>query len=270
MSTGRQISSPNPPSGSPLAAPDGPGWLLLRGLVRERRHWGSFPERLAESTKSPVLCLDLPGVGTERDRPSPASIAGIVADLRARFLPLRGDGQWAIFAPSLGGMIAMAWADSHPTDFVHLAVCNTSTKDLGGIFQRFSPEALRTVLAALPGALLGAAPEAREARTLGLVSNTPHGRAQAAVFAGYAREAPIGVDVLVRQLWAASRTNAPASLSIPVTVMCSDGDRLCSPAISRALAARLRAALHVHPDAGHDLPLDDPDWVIARLVEIAP
>ncbi|MSP54260.1 MAG: alpha/beta hydrolase [Myxococcales bacterium] len=264
MSKGQEISSfSSQKPGQTL------GWLLLRGLVRERRHWGSFPERLAESTRGPVLSLDLPGVGTERDRPSPSSIAGVVADLRDRFIAERGEGAWGILAPSFGGMIAMAWAKAHPQDFAHVAVCNTSTKDLGSTFQRFSPEALRTLLAALPSALLGADPEAREARILGLVCNTPHGRAQAAEFAGFAREVPIGVDVLVRQLWAASQTNAPASLSIPVTVMCSEGDRLCSPAISRALAARLGAALHVHPDAGHDLPLDDPDWVIARIVEIA-
>ena len=60
---------------------------------------------------------------------------------------------------------------------------------------------------------------------------------------------------------------------MPLTVLASNGDRLCSPIASRRLAARLGAPLHVHPTAGHDLPLDDPDWVIARMcepVELAP
>ena len=241
-------------------------WLLLRGLVREQRHWGSFPEALADRAKSRVLCLDLPGVGTERDRPSPTRIGGIVEDLRARLQARQSGETWGIFAPSLGGMIAMAWVEAHPEDFVRIAVCNTSTRDLGGVFERFSPSALGTVLAALPGVAFGEDPLARESRTLALVANTPHGRAQAATFAGYARETPIGVDVLVRQLLAASRTSAPAALAIPALVLCSDGDRLCSPQISRRLAERLGARLAVHPAAGHDLPLDDPEWVIRELL----
>ncbi len=238
-------------------------WLLLRGLVRERRHWGDFPERLA-AAGGDVLTLDLPGVGTERGRPSPTSIAAIVADLRARWLAERGAGgdPWRLFAPSLGGMIALAWAEAHPDDFAGVAVCNTSARDLAGVLDRFSPAAIRTVARAL-----AAGGEAREAHILGLVSNTPHGRAHAPRFASFAAEAPVGTDVLARQLWAASRATAPRALATPLLVLCSDGDRLCHPRASRALAERLGAPLAAHPEAGHDLPLDDPDWVVARLVE---
>jgi pimeloyl-ACP methyl ester carboxylesterase len=233
-------------------------WLLLRGLVRERRHWGDFPARLAARTGGEVVALDLPGVGTERGRPAPTTIAETGADLRARFP--RGEGAWGIFAPSLGGMIALAWAAAHPEDFARVAVCNTSARDLAGPLRRFSPAAVGTVLR---GVWVSGA--AREAEILALVSNTERGRAHAEAFAAYAEEAPIGVDVLARQLFAASRATAPASLSVPLLVLCSDGDRLCDPAASRTLAARLGAPLAVHPTAGHDLPLDDPDWVIERL-----
>jgi alpha-beta hydrolase superfamily lysophospholipase len=249
-------------------------WLLLRGLVRERRHWGDFPARLAARTGGDVLALDLPGVGTERERPSPTSLAAIVADLRERFVShrerngggeRRGDraGRWGLFAPSLGGMIALAWAEAWPDDFAHVAVCNTSARDLAGLFERFSPEALRTVARGLL-----ASGVTRERHILALVSNTAHGPAHAEAFAAYAREAPIGPDVLVRQLLAASRATAPATLAVPLLVLCSDGDRLCSPRASQALAARLGAPIHVHSGGGHDLPLDDPDWVIARLAEV--
>lgn len=242
-------------------------WLLLRGLVRERRHWAGFPSDLAARTGCDVLALDLPGVGTERDRASPTTLGSIVDDLRARFLlgAAAAPGPWAIFAPSLGGMIAMAWAERFPDDFAHVAVCNTSTRDLGTLLQRFSPEALRTLAVSLVANAVARDPVERERRTLALVSNTAHGRAHAEQFASFARSAPIGAGVLVRQLLAASAANAPAALSVPVSVLCSEGDRLCSPAVSRALAARLGAALFVHPDGGHDLPLDDAPWVIDVL-----
>lgn len=252
------------------AIPAGPNWLLLRGLVREQRHWSNFPTLLAEGTRSRVLTLDLPGVGTERGRESPTSIPGIVDDLRARFLPIRAedDRPWALFAPSLGGMVTLDWADRYPGDFVHVAVCNTSTRDLGSLFQRFSPEALRTVLALLWANVFAPDPVARERRTLALVSNTDVGRGHAEAFAEYVRTAPAGPGVLVRQLLAGARYRAPAELAVPITVLCSEGDRLCSPAISRALATRLRAPLLVHPTGGHDLPLDDAAWVVRVLSEV--
>lgn len=234
-------------------------WLLLRGLVRERRHWGDFPDRLAARTGRAVHTLDLPGVGTERGRASPTTIAAIVADLRERWLPLRTPDA-RLFAPSLGGMIAMAWAEAHPDDFAGVAVCNTSASDLAGPLDRFSPAALGTVARGLwkSGA-------AREAEVLALVANTDAGRGLAETFAGYSAESPIGTGVLVRQLMAATRARAPKALQTPLLVLCSEGDRLCHPKASRTLAERLGAPLVVHPTAGHDLPLDDPEWVVEQL-----
>lgn len=201
--------------------------------------------------------LDLPGVGTERDRPAPTSIAATVEDLRARLD--RDQHPLGIFAPSLGGMIALDWAARWPDDFARVVVCNTSARDLAGPFERFSPASLRTtVLAVTAGSRL-----ARERHVLGLVSNTEAGRSRAEVFAGF--EPAIGVNVLLRQLWAGSRVVAPASLAIPSLVLCSKGDRLCSPIASYRLAERLGARVVEHPTAGHDLPLDDPDWVCQQI-----
>jgi pimeloyl-ACP methyl ester carboxylesterase len=52
-----------------------------------------------------------------------------------------------------------------------------------------------------------------------------------------------------------------------VLLLCSRGDRLVHPDCSRALARRWQCALAEHPDAGHDLALDDADWVVARIVQ---
>ena len=43
-------------------------------------------------------------------------------------------------------------------------------------------------------------------------------------------------------------------------------DRLVSPRCSQRLAAAWKVPLALHPSAGHDLPLDDPDWLLAQLV----
>lgn len=238
-------------------------WLLLRGLVRERRHWLDFPEQLAARTGGRVLTLDLPGVGTERHRDAPWTIRETVEDLRRRFLAEAGDGHWRLFAPSLGGMIALHWAHEHPEDFAEVVVSNTSARNLAGPFERLRPEALRTVILGL----FTLNRLSRERRILRLISNTPRGLAQAETFTALAQEAPIPPRVLFRQLFAATWATAPEKLRVPLLVLCSEGDRLCSSSVSKVLAARTGGRLAVHPDAGHDLPLDAPDWVLDRMIE---
>ena len=91
-------------------------WLLLRGLAREQRHWGRFPDALrSQLPDDQVFCLDLPGTGTEHQRKSPLEIAGIARDVRARFAGLRAQhpGPWRLLAVSLGGMVAMQWCADH-------------------------------------------------------------------------------------------------------------------------------------------------------------
>ena len=70
----------------------------------------------------------------------------------------------------------------------------------------------------------------------------------------------------LRQLAAAARYrwsgSAPAQ---PVLVLRSAGDRLVDPACSQRIAEAWRAGLLTHPDAGHDLPLDDGPWLAAQV-----
>jgi pimeloyl-ACP methyl ester carboxylesterase len=244
-------------------APSRPrNWLLLRGLIREARHWNGFDAQLAARLDGGrALCLDLPGVGTERHRPCPPSIPEIVDDLRARFLVERSDGDWGLLAASLGGMVALDWGSRYPDDFVRIAVSNTSARDLSSLTERLSPFAMRT----MARALFAGDRVAREGEILGLVANSDAGRAMAPAFAALADEAPVSRATLVRQLVAGARSKAPARLGVPLLVLCSDADRMVSSECSKRIAARYGADLRVHTAAGHDLPLDDPSWVIDQL-----
>ena len=85
-------------------------WLLLRGLAREQRHNGRFAEVLADALGDATAHgIDFPGAGTEFARLSPASIRGIMEDIRARWLRLREEhpGEWSLLGISLGGMVTM-------------------------------------------------------------------------------------------------------------------------------------------------------------------
>ncbi len=237
-------------------------WLLLRGLAREQRHWGEFRQAL-EGQGAQVLCLDLPGAGTERGRKSPASIPAIAEDVRRRWLALRGEERWGVCAISLGGMVAMQWCAAHPEDFGAVVLVNTSAGNLSPPWQRMRWTAVPQVLRAL----VSRDPAAREERILRITTRMRGGLA--AVAREWAALPSMDRGNVLRQLAAAIRFRAPAPLRPPTLVVSAAQDPLTHPQCARVLAQHLRAELSVHPQAGHDLPLDDPQWVVEQAVLLA-
>ncbi|WP_420538500.1 alpha/beta fold hydrolase [Marinobacter subterrani] len=59
--------------------------------------------------------------------------------------------------------------------------------------------------------------------------------------------------------------NPPKSLTL---LLASRADRLVSSRCSSQLARLWGCDLVEHPWAGHDLPPDDPDWVLAQLLNL--
>src|SRR4029450_12531869 len=104
---------------------------------RQKRRCGSLPEQLSAACGGErVLCLDLPGFGTEHARRSPWSIAGIADDVRERFLVERGGDGWSVLGISLGGMVALDWCARHRGDFARCVTVNTSARPSGAL-ERF-------------------------------------------------------------------------------------------------------------------------------------
>jgi pimeloyl-ACP methyl ester carboxylesterase len=238
------------------------GWLLVRGLGREQRHWGSFPEMLGAALSAPVVCIDLPGFGTEHRRRSPANVQQITDDVRRRFGRTRGEGRWSILGISLGGMVALDWCARFPSDFERCVTVNTST-NLSPRRHRLRAGALRV----LPATLLGSS-LARERAVLRISSSAPAADREpvARRYARWVAERPPSPSSVVWQLVAAATFDVPGRVEPPLLVLGSKGDRMvywqCSEAIARALGAPLR----LHDRAGHDLPLDDPEWAREQIV----
>jgi pimeloyl-ACP methyl ester carboxylesterase len=241
-------------------------WLFLRGLSREQRHWGAFVDVFrAAAPGARVHLLDLPGTGTELGRASPLTVRGIVADLRARHGALRAahPGPWGLLAMSLGGMVAMDWCAAHPGDFARLVLANTSASDVGRPWDRMRPGALLTTVRVM----LSRDPVERERRVLSMVTRRRTDLdAVAREWADIHATRPVTRATVLRQIGAALRFRAPPRLGLPVLVLSGAGDALASPACSRALAARFGARLEVHPEAGHELALDAPEWLAERIV----
>lgn len=240
-------------------------WVLLRGLVRESRHWGDFPELLhRELPDATVVTLDLPGNGSLSHMCSPARI-GHMAEHCRRALTEKGlEPPYDLLAQSMGGMVAMAWQAAHPQEIGNAVLISTSVRPHGAFYRRLKPRNY----ALLAGMLLGSRDALREeARILRIISSRGDKQQQILdAWAGYARERPVSRVNALRQLLAAARFRDPGNAR-PSRVLLLAGarDRLVDPACSQALASAWNADLIIHPDAGHDVPLDDGPWVAGQV-----
>lgn len=239
-------------------------WILLRGLTRETGHWADFARALAERSGEPVVSVDLPGNGDRWQQASPLDVESIAQDVRRR---AASPGERVrVLALSLGAMAALEWCRLDPEAIAGCALINTSGSGLSPFWQRLRPANYPRVARML---LPGLSPVERERHVLAMTSARPrsHGGMPDA-WAALSRSHPVRAANALRQLWAAARYRPPPTPPpVPLLLLASQGDRLVSPQCSRRLASHWNLPLRMHPWAGHDLPLDDPEWVLRELLE---
>ena len=251
-------------------------WVLLRGLVREQRHWNDFPEIFKRYFPNDRLILhDFAGNGKRFREKSATSIQGMVEDIR---YTLAFDSQTSdskqqpayIIALSLGAMVATEWMIRYPDECAASVLISTSIKGLNPLHQRLLPSTYPSIIRSLllPGPL-----EQKESRNLKLVSNLAaddETRREKLIrqWGYYARECPVSASNGLRQLIAAARFQIPDNKPRqPVLILRSRADHLVSPECSVTLAEHWQKPIQTHETAGHDIPLDDADWVCRRISE---
>ena len=149
--------------------PSEPTWVLLRGLMREARHWGDFPALFGTVfTNATIATPDLPGNGRLFEGRSPTSIAAMVESCRASLADAGHAPPYRLLALSLGGMVATEWARRHPAEIAVLVLINTSMRPFNPFHQRLRPRNYATLMRTL---LLPGSTALREAAILDLVSN---------------------------------------------------------------------------------------------------
>ncbi len=254
--------SPPPPTPPTSAAPT---WVLLRGLTREAAHWGSFPSVFRQVLPGAQLhLLDLPGNGTRHAERSPATVQALVSDVRQQIAQRGISTPVHVLALSLGAMVAAQWAHTAPHELAGAVLVNTSLRPFSPLHHRLHPRNWPRVLRL---ALGRPTPDAAERLVWQMTSRQRSvDEAVIAAWVTARRQHPVRGANALRQLLAAARYRAPAQApAVPLLLLAGAGDRLVDPRCSHALAQAWRAPLREHPRAGHDLPLDDPQWVAEQV-----
>jgi pimeloyl-ACP methyl ester carboxylesterase len=240
-----------------------PTWVLLRGWTRDARHWNDFAERLAAATPGArVVAVDLPGSGQAHAMRSPWTVQGIAGHVRESLRASGLEPPYALLAISMGGMVATAWAQGWPADIDSAVLINTSMRPFSPIAQRLLPRNAGRLLS-VPFSPARAA----ERTILRLTSRArADDRPLLDRWVSHRRERPVRrVDALA-QLVAAARFRAPRDNPFrQVLLLTSTRDALVDTRCTLALGRAWNCEVRSHPRAGHDLPLDDPDWVVTQV-----
>jgi len=242
-------------------------WLLLRGLARDSRHFGDFPKLVqAHFPSGQVICLDLPGFGTQKNYRSPILISQIVNHVEMQFNEVKKNNSepWAIFGISLGGMVALNWLGNKDCPFVIGIIANSSANLPLRIpaFDRISKEGIATLAKILRTQI----PNQIELSVMQLVSNRGIDRKVLEKWTHWYLENPISTKNFLFQLIAAATFVAPIKLFRPAIFLASKKDRMVNWHCSERLFNYYQAPLAIHATAGHDLILDDPQWVVNQMV----
>lgn len=260
-------------------------WVFLRGLARHSTHWHSFTEVFARELEGrEVEHYDLAGNGSQSHRSSFWNLREALEDIReqrktnflARSIENPSENQKAskeqtpvhLLTISMGSMLGALWAELYPEEIASLTLINTSDRRHGFFFERLQPGSWLP----LTRAIFATRPTAREEEILRITTHRLMSLQESAE--KFSHHPPPKLRNFVRQLFSASQFSfSQEPPPVPVRILVGLQDRLVSPSCSLRLARSWGITPQVHPEAGHDLPLEAPEWVVAQLknpIEIRP
>ena len=240
-------------------------WIFLRGLTRETAHWGSFPADFEQALPgSKVICLDFPGNGELHHMTSPMSISTMVTYCRDELIRRGHPPPYFLLAMSLGAMVATEWSYCGTGEVKGSVLINSSLGKFSPFYHRMRP---RNYLPLLRLVLLIRDPAEAERITLQMTSNRAAQRMQVIDDWVQARiKHPVSRANALRQVVAALRYRVRSGEpDTDVLILSSKQDALVHVNCSLAIASRWKCPMQLHPRAGHDLVLDDPNWVIDKV-----
>lgn len=237
-------------------------WIFLRGLTRGTIHWGRFIE-IFKTTYPEVEMefLDIPGNGDSFLEETPVNPRVVITYLSSKSRFVKEGSQFHLCGISLGGMVALKWAELYPLQIQSVTVINCSLAQSSDFFERLNPKNYFKIIETI----LSKNKFIQEQLILSITSNEQiQNESYLKSFATYSMSHPISKKNFIRQLILAKNIRIN-SIKVPLKVICSINDRLVSHKCSEAIAKEFNGYLIVHQTAGHDLPLDEPEWLVKNL-----
>lgn len=241
-------------------------WVFLRGLTRASFHWLGFEQRFKQHFKlNEVIATDLAGNGLLHEEISNTNIDQAVEQIRSTIPEhILKTKKLGLFTISMGAMIGTRWAEMYPDEISHLVLVNSSFSSLSPFYRRLRvknyPQLIKNFVTTTP--------EKMEKFIMSTTSNfeekwKPH----FAEIVKFHEAHPVSVANFIRQLKMAGKTDFKIKPQAKVLILTAENDRLvhysCSQDIARTWGAD--APIEVHPTAGHDLPLDAPEWILEMV-----
>ena len=254
-----------------ITAPHQRPILLLRGLLREKRHWGRFGEMLRASfPQREIIALNIAGNGSRYLEQSPTSVSEMVDDLKSQlesYLPPSDSGAQASFgdqgvdiiAISMGGMIALEWMRKYPDDVHSSILINSSLSNYSPFYRRLKWQQYFNILR-----FFFVSEHKRELLIFEMTTRqSPRSIIQR--WTDWHKANPVSVTNALRQLYAASCYKFDAAPNATTLLIACQNDALVDISCSKALAKQWHLPMMVHPESGHDLPSDDPKWLLEKV-----
>ena len=239
--------------------------VLLRGLAREAAHWFEFPQQLQKylGDEVQIHCIDFPGCGHYFAQPALGSITAMTDHARSELARLKintpSDAIYLV-GISMGGMIALDWAQRFPQEIEGAVLINSSTGSQP-FWWRLRPGAWAGMICALFASM-----PTREAGVLNIVSNNPNVRVHyLPQWLQIQQQRPVSRATIIAMLRAAAGFRPQESCKVDGLVLASTSDRMVSVRASEAIATQFNWPIALHKSAGHDLPMDDPDWTAQQI-----
>jgi len=258
-----------------MELPAQPRLVLLRGLIRSRFHWEQFPTYLQQALPDFELVIpELAGNGERYQEQTPFSVHGMMEDIRQQVRlqqqqPPEQQPQEQqqthnqpviIIAVSMGAMIASEWARCYPQEIKQLHLINTSFSNLSLPWQRMQAPAFFSLLSHFFNR------EKLEQAIIRWTINLYNDPQLTTRWQNFSATHPLSYRNAIAQLLSASRYKGPTTAPVADSYFYnSPQDKLVSGRCTERIAGKWQKPLFSHKTAGHDLPLDDPHWLITNI-----
>lgn len=239
-------------------------WIFLRGLTRGNIHWGNFSETFKKYCPGAELeFLEIPGNGFLNNEITPLDGRAIVELLRSKSSFVKQGLSFNLCGISLGGMIALKWIELYPKEIESINVINSSLNQFSPFYKRLIPKNYETILRTI----FEESSLVQEENILRITSNRfEETRVNLPAFADFSSKHKFKKINLLRQLLLAKTIYIESVPFVPFKVISSRNDKLVHYTCSREIFRKLGGTQYIHPSAGHDLPLDEPEWLSEILI----